>query len=151
MILLRSQSRTGFQPVFPWRGLRCLPRVGRAVPARCTRFRPFMSVAVLCLLSSVFCWAETNIEPPTPPELGITPPPFPVPVVGTNATGGVTLAAPSPVVYVTNTVYVIPSNTIIRIQVRDHLDSGDWFEPVVFKSRTDYKFFRVLFETEALQ
>jgi hypothetical protein len=44
----------------------------------------------------------------------------------------------------TNTV-----STIIRIQVRDQMDSDEWFELVVFKSRTPYKFFRVLFETEA--
>jgi hypothetical protein len=49
----------------------------------------------------------------------------------------------------TNTVYIIPFSTIIRIQVRDRLDSDEWFELVVFKSRTPYKFFRVLFETEA--
>ena len=61
------------------------------------------------------------------------------------------LAAPQMVAYVTNTVYIIPSNTIIRIQVRDSLASGDWFEPVVFKSRTDYKFFRVIFESEAVE
>ncbi|VGO14633.1 hypothetical protein PDESU_03198 [Pontiella desulfatans] len=109
-------------------------------------------LSALCLfvviIIPVVAPASTT-EPPTPVEQGITPPPFPTSIVETNEADGLILASPTPVVYVTNTVYIIPSNTVIRIQVRDRLDSGDWFEPVVFKSRTDYKFFRVLFETEA--
>ncbi len=125
-----------------------MPRVGRALRAR-RPFGRFLSVP-LCLLLSAFGWAATN-APPTPLELGRTPPPFPAPVVGTNKTGGIILDAPLQVVHVTNTVFTIPSNTVIRIQVRDQLDAEDWFEPVVFKSRTPYKFFRILFETEAVE
>lgn len=55
---------------------------------------------------------------------------------------------PPGAIFVTNTVYVIPSNTVIRIQVSDDLTKDDWYEPVVFKSKTQYKHFRVLFETE---
>jgi hypothetical protein len=122
----------------------------------CRRLLFGVALCAQLLLNCVAVTVALASEPPTPSELGKTPPPFPVPVVGTNEAGGIILGGlsvsnpPPPVIYVTNTVYIIPSNTIIRIQVRDQLDSGDWFEPVVFKSRTDYKFFRVLFETGRL-
>ncbi len=119
--------------------------------------RPAFRGWAFCSVLLAVGWAVAQEPPPDPVEAGISPPEFPREVAGTNEMGGVFLGEPfatnppPSVVYVTNTVYVIPSNTVIRIQVRDSLDSGDWFEPVVFKSRTSYKFFRVLFETEALK
>jgi hypothetical protein len=129
---------------------RCLSRVGRA---RRARRGLFVVCAVLLLIGVALAQnVTTNSVPLSPAEMGLSPPPFPVPMVGTNTSAGAILAAAdstatSPMA--TNTVFIIPSNTIIRIQVRDQLDSDDWFELVVFKSRTPYKFFRVLFETEA--
>ena len=126
-------------------------RGSKSPSRRSPRYRSAsLSLCGLCLFAAAAVAIAT--EPPTPTESGNTPPPaFPSEVSGTNETGGVELAAPQMVAYVTNTVYIIPSNTIIRIQVRDSLASGDWFEPVVFKSRTDYKFFRVIFESEAVE
>jgi len=75
-----------------------------------------------------------------------------VPVkVSATVPAGVTNLPPGyfETVYITNTVHIIPSNTVIRIQVRDSLTSGEWYEPIVIKSRTPSKFFRILFETEA--
>jgi hypothetical protein len=48
----------------------------------------------MVVIGAMVIGAQTN-EPPTPPEMGLEPPPFPTGVVvGTNEVGGITLSEP---------------------------------------------------------
>ena len=95
--------------------------------------KPWPEIGIILTAIVIGVLAQELPPPPDPPpgpltpeEMGLEPPDFPATYIWTN------------------TVYVIPEDTVIRFQTRDDLMTNVWYDATIIRTKKQVGFYRIV-------